>query len=260
MFDLMRRDLLLKRRPALAALLVLLSAQAVLAQEEITFPTLNEDGATMYADRYGHEGEQSRGTVLLFHNQASNAHEYADIAPRLAGMGFVAVAVDLRTGFDTPEAVNRTTWHRQNDVVTFDDGLPDAEGALAWAREVLPDDPILLWGSGVSADMVIIMAANDPEGIAGVLAFSPPSLLVRSDEAEAASRLTVPLFVSYGTAPTDELATVSKITDAAPPELLTLHTPEVGVHGVATLTESANPEGWEANWAAVEGFLSRVAP
>jgi hypothetical protein len=108
--------------------------------------------------------------------------------------------------------------------------------------------------------MVIVMAANDPTGIAAVLAFSPPSMLAYSDEAEAASRLTVPLFVSYGTTPTDELATVSKITDAAPPELLTFHTPEVGAHGAPTLTKSGNPKGWEANWVAVEEFLNRVAP
>lgn len=42
--------------------------------------------------------------------------------------------------------------------------------------------------------------------------------------------------------------------------LLTLHTPEVGTHGVGTLTASTNPEGWEANWAAAEAFLERVAP
>ena len=104
------------------------------------------------------------------------------------------------------------------------------------------------------------MAADDPQGIAGVLAFSPPSTLAYSDEAEAAARLTVPLFVSYGTMPTDELATVSKLVDAAPPELLTLHAPEVGTHGAGTLTESGNPDGWRTNWAAMEAFLDRVAP
>ena len=48
------------------------------------------------------------------------------------------------------------------------------------------------------------MAAEDPEGIAGVLAFSPLSRLLRTDEAEVASRLTVPLFVTYATTPEDE--------------------------------------------------------
>ena len=66
--------------------------------------------------------------------------------------------------------------------------------------------------------------------------------------------------MSYGPTPTAELAAISKITDAAPPELLTLRAPDVGAHGVATPTESGSPEGWEANWAAVEAFLNRVAP
>ena len=179
---------------------------------------------------------------------------------RLRRRDYTVLAVDLKTGSDTEGGVNRTFWATLVYVMTFDDGLPDAEAALAWVRQELPDDPILLWGSGVSADMVIVMAANDPEGIAGVLVFSPPSTLARSDEAEAASRLTVPLFVTYGTTPTDELAMISKITDAAPSELLTLYTPDVGSHGVGTLTESGDPGGWEANWAATEELLNRVAP
>ncbi|HVG48507.1 MAG TPA: hypothetical protein VM899_10290 [Rubellimicrobium sp.] len=252
----------MNRRTTLAATMavVIMVPPAAVAQEEITFPTLNEDGATMYADRYAHEGERSRGTALLFHDMNSGAIEYADIAPRLAALGFEVLAVDLRTGSEDASVGNRTYQSTAAFIYTTDDGLPDAQGALAWARETLPDDPILLWGSGAPADMVIVMAADDPKGIAGVLAFSPPSMLVHSDEAEAASKLIVPLFVSYATAPKDELATVSQITDAAPPELLTLYTPEVGAHGVATLTESGNPEGWEANWAAVEAFLDQVAP
>ena len=261
MLDLTHRGLDLKgRAPSSAAVVLIPLAQSAWAQEEVTFPTLNEDGATMYADRYAPTGEQSRATALLFHDMNSGAIEYADIAPRLAAMVFEVLAVDLRTGSEDASVGNRTYQSTAAFIFTTDDGLPDAQGALAWARQQLPDDPILLWGSGAAADMVLVMAANDPEGIAGVLSFSPPSMLAYSDVAEAASRLTVPLFVSYGTTPTDELATVSKITEAAPAELLTLHTPKVGVHGVATLTASANPDGAEANWAAVEEFLNRVAP
>ena len=83
---------------------------------------------------------------------------------------------------------------------------------------------------------------------------------MRSDEAEAASRLAMPTFVTFATTPSNELPTVSKITDAVPSDVLTLHTPEIGAYGVVTLTESGNPNGWEANWAAVEEFLNRVAP
>jgi hypothetical protein len=228
---------------------------SALAQEEITFPTLNEDGATVYADRYAHAGERSRGTVLLFHDTRSGAQEYADIVPPPGRPGLRGCRCRPEDGLRQSHLPDHQGLREHLRY-----GIPDAEGALAWARQELPDDPILLVGSGISADFVIVMAANDPESIAGVLAFSPPSQLAYSDEAEAASRLTVPLFVSYGTMPTDELATVSKIADAAPRELLTLHTPQVGAHGVATLTESGNTEGWEANWAAVEEFLNRVAP
>ena len=243
---------------ATAAVLGLAAPTMALAQEEVTFPA--PDGATLYADRYVHEGEQSRGTALLFHDEAGNAQEYADIAPRLTAMGFDAVAVDIRTGANMYGGTNRTLASLETPPTFYDDGLQDVQAALAWARQEYPDSPMLLWGSGPSGDMVIVTAADDPEGIAGVLVFSPFSLLMRSDEAEAASRLSMPLFVTYATTPSNELPTVSKITDSVPPEMLTLHTPEIGAYGVTTLTESGNPNGWEPNWAAVEEFLNRVAP
>jgi alpha-beta hydrolase superfamily lysophospholipase len=228
------------------------------AQEEVTFTAVDE--ATVYADRYAHEGDHSRGLALLFHDETGNAQQYADIVPRLTAMGFDAVAVDTRIGGNMYGGTNRTLAALPGPPTFYDDSLQDVEAAVAWARQQVPDSPLLLWGSGPSADEVIVVAADHPEGIAAVLAFSPFSMLMKSDEAEAASRLTVPLFVGYATTPVDELGTVSKITDAVPPDLLTFPTPEVGAHGVVTLTEQWNPKGWEANWAAVEAFLDKVAP
>ena len=83
-------------------------------------------------DRYAHQGEQARGTALLFHDLRTGAQEYAEIAPRLAALGFEVVAADLRIGYG-----NRTYLTTRAYVNTFDDGIPDAQGVLAWARQEL---------------------------------------------------------------------------------------------------------------------------
>lgn len=243
---------------ALVSVFGLTTPLDAVAQEEVTFPA--PDGATLYADRHAREGERARGVALLFHDETGNARQYAEIVPRLTAMGFDAVAVETRIGGNMYGGTNRTLAGLATPPTFYDDSLQDVEAAVAWARQEFPDAPLLLWGSGPSADEAIVVAADNPEGIAALLAFSPLSMLMKSDEAEAASRLTMPVFVGYATVPVDELGTVSKIADAIPAELLTLPTPEIGAHGVVTLTAEHNPRGWEANWAAVEAFLNRVAP
>lgn len=212
--------------PILTVLAALALPTALLAQEEVTVPSA--EGATIYADHYPHEGDRSRGTVLLVHDETGNSRDYAEIAPRLAALAFEAVAVDIRPGGQMDGGTNRTVAGLAAAPSFHDDGLQHVQAALAGAREALPDDPILHVGSGPSADMAIVAAAEDPEGIAAVLAVSPLSMLMRSDEAEAASRLTVPPFLTCATVPINELASVSKIADKVPPDLLTRFDPDLG--------------------------------
>ena len=184
--------------------LVLLLASPALAQEAVTFTAA--DGLVIHADRLDHEGELSRGVVLLFHQAGGNAGEYGAIAPRLAGMGFDALAVDQRLGGSAWGQANRTMAGLTGPVMSFDAGAPDLAGALAYAQAIWPSEPILVWGSCYAADLVVALAADEPEAVAGVLAFSPVGLLRERP-------------------------------------LLDL-----------------NSSGWEAEWAAVEAFLARVAP
>lgn len=243
------------RAPALIPLSLLL-ATPVLAQDEVTFPAT--DGLVVHADRYEHEGERSRGAVLLFHQLGSNAGEYHEITPRLQAQGFDALAVDQRMGgsmFGTP---NRTMAGLTGPVLSFDAVLPDLQAALDYARDSWPGEPVLLWGSSYSADLVIALAVEDPEGVAGVLAFSPVDQMQEHDLLDLAGRLTVPLFITYATAD-DERTFASALAQRVPDGLATLDEPRAGRHGSVTLLGTFNPDGWEAEWEAVEAFLDRVA-
>ena len=241
---------------ALLLLPLLVLAAPCLAQEEVTFRS--KDGVVVHADLYAREG-RPRGAVLLFHQLGGNAGEYQDIAPRLAAQGFDALAVDQRLGGSMFGIANRTMAGMTRPTMTFDAVLPDLAAALAYARDAWPGEPLLLWGSSYSADLVVAQAADDSEGVAGVLAFSPVNMLQERDLLNLAAAVTVPVFLTYATAD-GERALAAAVAAAVPTSLATLDEPTVGVHGSLTLLEHYNPSGWEAEWAAVEAFLATVAP
>jgi dienelactone hydrolase len=244
-----------------------------LAQEAVTFETA--DGVTVHADLYPHEGDPSRGAILLFHQAGGNAGEYREIAPRLAAQGFAALAVDQRMGGSMHGHPNRTMAGLTGPVMSFDAVLPDLAAALAYARETWPDSPLLLWGSSYSADLVVALAAmqgttepnqvaeeeaGDPTGdLAGVLAFSPPGLLRETDPLDLAAQVRVPVFITYASAD-GERAVAAELAEALPSGLATLDEPEIATHGSMMLLDTVNPAGAEEQWNVVETFLDRVAP
>jgi dienelactone hydrolase len=243
------------RSCALAALLLL--ATPALAQEAVTFEAA--DGVVVHADLYPHGGERARGAILLFHQAGANAGEYRGIAPRLAAQGFDALAVDQRMGGSMFGTTNRTMAGLTGPVMSFDAVLPDLAAALAYARVAWPDAPLLLWGSSYSADLVVALAADEPEAVAGVLAFSPVGLLRERDLLDSAAQVRAPVFITFASAD-DERSLAAALAAALPDGLATLDAPAPGTHGSMTLLPATNPAGWEAEWAAVEAFLARVAP
>jgi alpha-beta hydrolase superfamily lysophospholipase len=227
------------------------------AQEGITFPA--DDGLLVHADLYAHKADQNRGVILLFHQAGSNGREYAAIAPRLSADGFHALAVDLRLGGTKFESSNRTVAELRGPVMSFEAVLPDLRAAVALANREWPGEPVILWGSSYSADLVIELAAERRSDIAAVLAFSPVDLIGEGKVVQLAGLLDVPIFVSYATAD-NEIALAASVAEAVPRDLAVLDTPEVGIHGSMTLMEEYNPKGWEERWQAVDKFLHGVAP
>ena len=237
--------------------LLLLIAAPVAAQEAVTF--LAADGIVVHADRYPHEGNRARGVILLFHQAGGNAGEYREIAPRLAALEFDSLAVDQRMGGSMFGQPNRTMAGLTGPVMSFDAVLPDLAAALAFAQVTWPGEPVLLWGSSYSADLVVALAADQPEGVEAVLAFSPVGLLRDRDLLDLATQVRAPVFITYASAD-NERDLAEALTHALPQGLATLDAPAPGTHGSGTLSPDLNSAGWDAEWAAVEAFLNRVAP
>jgi alpha-beta hydrolase superfamily lysophospholipase len=223
------------------------------ATESVTLTAA--DGVTVYGTFY--RAERPKALILLFHQAGSSSGEYATIAPKLVAMGYSALAIDQRAGGGL-FGENRTARALGREA-SYLDAKADLEAALVWAqgRKL----PVLLWGSSYSAALVFLVAAEHPDGLAGVLAFSPGEYL--GDETmvkTAAAEVQVPVFVTSAKDP-EEIAAARAIAGAVHVAGTTLFVPQQGgVHGSSTLIAARDSAGAEENWAAVRAFLRRVAP
>lgn len=214
------------------------------------------DGVTIYGERHA-PMRQPIATVLLFHQAASNRAEFAPVVPRLVKAGYNVIAIDQRAGGHRFDATNETVRKlgRSGDYL---DALPDLETALAYARRANPGVPVILWGSSYSASLSLVLAANHPADVAGVVAFSPGDYFgLKLRVAEAAAKVSVPVFVTSD-ATSGEITQAKAVVDAAPSQMKAQFVPEYGRHGVSILNPELNPKGAEAAWGAVETFLDTL--
>ncbi len=223
------------------------------ASEPVTLTA--RDGVKVYGDFYPADSK-SAPYILLFHQAGSNRAEYAPIAPRLVKLGFNCLAIDQRSGGDMFGQTNETV-ARIGHNGDYLDALKDMEAALAWARARNHDAKILVWGSSYSASLVFLLAAKHPDEIAGLLAFSPGEYLKDKHAVrDAASHVSVPIFVTSAKDP-EEIEAAKSILAASPAKQKTQFIPKVaGVHGSSTLRADRNPAGEAENWKAVEAFLA----
>ncbi len=239
------------RRALLAALLSLPPALAHAAgPEAVQFKAA--DGVVVHADLYRPSGAP-RGVLLLFHQAGSSRLEYSPIAPRLAALGWLALAVDARSGGSLFGARNLTAAAFRADP-GYMAAYRDLEAALAWARAQWPGVRPVAWGSSYSAALVFLLAAKHPAEISAVVAFSPGEYLPVSVRAAAAS-VKMPVYVTSAADPEEEAAAASLLA-ASPATVKRQARAQAGVHGSATLRADANPAGAEANFADVAGWLA----
>lgn len=124
---------------------------------------------------YWHKTAQNAPTIVLYHQGGSNARgEYGPIIPKLTDKGFNVLAVDQRSGGQRYGSYNKTVADIAINRYHYCDALPDMVRALEYAKEEAEGD-IILWGSSYSAMLVLQVAQENPERIAGVLSFSPAS-------------------------------------------------------------------------------------
>jgi dienelactone hydrolase len=240
-------------RVALIGLLALLPALARAAgPDSETFAAA--DGVAVHGNLYRPTGTP-RGVLLLFHQAGSSRLEYAPIAPRLASLGWVALAIDQRSGGSLFGGRNLTAAGVRGDP-GYLAALPDLEASVAFARAQWPGVRPVAWGSSYSASLVFLLAAKHPTEISAVVAFSPGEYLPVSVRA-AAAHVTVPIYVTSA-ADAEEEAAAAILLAASPASVKRQYRAKNGVHGAATLRPDANPAGAEANFQDVTGWLAGI--
>ncbi len=257
----------MRSRP-LSLLFSLLIATAAVAQEDRGQPSVTRlkitaaDQVPITADLY-RAGETPLTPVLvLLHDGQSSRGEYAEIAPRLAKMGFNSVAVDLRVGGKCKEVKNMTARAAiRRGPVKKADALLDVVAALEYVRANYAHGKLVVWGSAYSASLAFVAAASRPDLVDGVIAFSPGEYFASEGQPatwirDSASSVECPVFVA--SEPGGE-ADWRAIFDAIPSAAKTSFLPKAGgKHGSKALWAEA--EGSEEYWEALAAFLERNFP
>jgi len=235
---------------ATAAILFSSSVTAEAASEAVTLRA--RDGVSISGLAY--TAEHPKAIVLLFHQAESSKAEYATIAPRLAAAGFTALAVDQRSG-GSLYGPNETA-RRLGKEAGYEQAKPDLEAALDWATA--KHLPVVLWGSSYSASLVFEVAADHPQEVSAVMAFSPGEYFDDKDMVKrAAGKIAVPFYVT--TRPEEE-DKVDEVLRNAHGANVTHYRQTTGVHGASTLVQARDPQGYSANLRSFTDFLRRALP
>ena len=237
---------------ATAAVLFAASAAAEAAGEALTLRA--RDGVSISGLAY--TADHPKAIVLLFHQAESSKAEYATIAPQLAAAGFTALAIDQRSGgslFGPNDTARRLA-----KPASYEQAKPDLEAALDWATA--KHLPVVLLGSSYSASLVFEVAAEHPQEVAAIMAFSPGEYFDDTGAvAKAAAKVRVPIYVT--SAPdAGEVSDAKAILAASPARSKTQYVPQFGVHGASTLIEAQDPKGAAENWKHALAFLNALPP
>lgn len=255
----MHNTFLIRTAPTILAVWALCLAPGVArAQQSVQFKA--SDGVAIFGTYYA-APNSSRPVILLFHQAGSNHFEYSPIAPKLVAAGFSCLAVDQRWGGEMWGHTNETVkklGHTETAADKVTDLEADLEAALAWARNHNPHRKFILWGSSYSASLVFVVAAQHPEEVAGVLAFSPGEYFEAQPTMieDAAMKVRVPVFITSEN-DADQLRQATKIFDAVSSRDKVHYKAQFAVHGSSTLRTDRNAKGAAANWAAVMKFLKQ---
>lgn len=227
------------------------------AQETVTFPA--SDGETLHGVWYRTSAERSTAIIVAFHQAGANGiAEYGPIAPTLNEAGYDVLAVDQRSGGSRLGGVNRTA-EALGQEVAYCDVMPDLEGALDFVRRQAGETPIVIWGSSYSAALVLRLAASNPAGLAGVLAFSPasggPMAACRGEE--VSDRIRVPVLALRPSGEMNLESSARQFTRFAEQGHETF-VAQPGTHGSSMLVEDRVGASVEDTWSAVLDFLARA--
>jgi pimeloyl-ACP methyl ester carboxylesterase len=226
--------------------------------EQVSFES--EDGLKVFADLYRSKAGNGAPLLLLFHQGGGDARgEYAPILPKLLPRDLNILAVDLRKGGDLFGLTNRTAEEAGEGKFTYCDAYKDVTAALEWARGAGMKGGAIAWGSSFSGALVLKLAAEQPDEISGVLAFSPASgAPMEGCRAES--------FATSVKAPTMILRPASELERESAQAQFKLfkgagfetYVAQNGVHGSSMLVDSRVKGETADQWKAVERFLDAV--
>lgn len=231
-------------------------AQSDTNETEITLVT--SDTLTIFGDVF--DPDVARPLLLLFHQGGGNARaEYGPLVPRLLDEGFATMAFDLRRGGDRLGGTNRTIDANAPAEWSYCDAAPDLEAVLDYARSRFEDRTIILWGSSFSGALVIRLAAQRPNDVDGVIAFSPasgePMEGCRPEELSGA--LSVPAMMLRPKSEADIESVQKQLTSFSSQGHRTF-VAENGVHGSSMLNALRTHSDNETTWQEVLSFLRSI--
>ncbi|MBN2522680.1 MAG: alpha/beta hydrolase [Bacteroidales bacterium] len=196
--------------------------------------------------------------IILYHQANYSRGEYLEIAPKLNSMGFNCIAVDLRSGEAVNGVVNQT-WKFADSLnmeTRYIDAYTDMRAAVSYVKNKYPGTKIFLFGSSYSSSLALKLAGDFPNGISGVVAFSPGEYFSKFGWSRdiiqtSSSKIKCPVFITSSLTERDNW---QEIYNAIPVQSKTCFLPETGgKHGAKTLW-SAFPES-DQYWKALKAFL-----
>jgi pimeloyl-ACP methyl ester carboxylesterase len=180
--------------------------------------------------------------------------------PRLLDAGYEILAIDQRAGGARLGGTNRTLGDlKLKREYTYCEAYPDLQAALAYAQKLDDHGPLVVWGSSYSAALVLKLAAEHGEALAGVLAFSPASgdPLKGCDPTETAESVDVPT-LALRPASEMEHEAVAKQLEWLKELGFETYVADPGVHGSSMLNPSRVEGNVEPTWKVVLAFLEKV--
>jgi len=222
-------------------------------KELVKFQT--EDGLTVTGDLYTLEKPEEVPFIILFHQARYSRGEYIETAERFLELGYNCLAIDQRSGGEVNGVVNETNKEAVAKGLPTDyaDAMPDLMAAIEYVKENFDSDRLLILGSSYSASLAIIIAAQNPGMVDGVLAFSPGEYFKYDDTTieQYASEIIVPVFI---TSAREERKEWKAIYEAINDDDKQKYIPEEGgIHGSSALWKTT--DGNKEYWKAVEKFL-----
>ncbi|MEL6537783.1 MAG: alpha/beta fold hydrolase, partial [Bacteroidota bacterium] len=222
--------------------------------QEITLPT--PDGVTVYGDLY--TVDKSNPTILLLHQGGANVRgEYRSIIPKLLEREYNVLALDLRQGGERFGYFNRTQ-ARSGQSFHYCDAYPDVVAGLQYLQAEGYAKPVV-WGSSFSATLAVQVAAQRPDEVQAVLAFSPAQgpPMKECQPGPYFEQISAPLLVFR---PRSELAYEGLTEQLALIEELGHQTyiAENGVHGSSMLVPERVTGEVAPHWDRVWQFLEEA--